>query len=50
MNSPAEKRSTRRTGGKTALGLNYYWSVFRVLPCLIHLWAIGGRRWEQPND
>jgi len=41
--------AVRSSGGWAALGLNY-WSFFWVLPCLVPLWAIGGRRWEQPNE
>jgi len=41
--------AVRSSGGWAALGLGYR-SFFWVLPCLIPLWTIGGRRWERPNE
>jgi len=41
--------AVRSAGGWAELGLNY-WSFLWVVPCLIPLWTIGGRRWERPDE
>lgn len=37
------------SGGLAQLGLNR-WSFFWILPCLIPLWTVGGRRWEERDE
>lgn len=34
------------SGGLEQLGLNW-WSFFWILPCLLPLWTVGGKRWEE---
>jgi len=36
------------SGGPGQLGLRW-WSFFWILPCLIPLWTVGGKRWKEPK-